>query len=316
MPMPKVSIIIPTHNRPHLLPFAIESVRASGVDVEVIVVDDASQDKTAEVCQAIKDIKYIRLDQNHGVAGARNFGLVASTGEFITFLDDDDLRIPGSLTTQVKMLAADKKAAVVYGQAECWDQDGEKPSLIYPRSCLEGDVFWNLLERNFIPCGSALFRRSCLRRVGLLESSLSGIDDWDLWIRLAELYPFRSLKEPVLKWTRSNPASQQGSSNAATMVEKSTLQFKKRWVKLPRAASATTEMRTKAWKRFSANMAAHLCWEAIRSLKHRSPRQVMKNCFALMRLGPFPVVRLARHYADTKILFGTLNGEVDAVRLP
>ena len=314
--MPKVSIIIPTHNRPHLLPRAIESTRAAGVEVEVIVVDDASQDQTAEVCRTISDIKYIRLDRNHGVAGARNFGLVASTGEFITFLDDDDLRIPGSLAQQVKVLDADKQAGVIYGQAQCLDQAGEKPSLTYPRVCLEGDVFWDLLEQNFIPCGSAVFRRACLGRVGLLDSSLSGIDDWDLWIRLAELYPFRSLNEPVLQWKRSNPRSQQGSSNAAPIVAKSIEQFKKRWVKLPRAASASTEMRTKAWKRFSANMAAHLCWEAIRSLHYRSPRQVLKNFFALMRLGPFPVVRLARYCGDTKLLIRILNGEVDSVRLP
>ena len=300
--MAKVSIIIPTWNRPHLLPRAIESARAPGVDVEVIVVDDASQDKTAEVCQSIGNIKYIRLDRNHGVAGARNFGLVAATGEFITFLDDDDLRIPGSLAHQVKILAADQKAAVIYGQAQCFDEDEEKPSLTYPRTCLEGDLFWNLLERNFIPCGTALFRRSCLGSVGFLDSSLSGIDDWDLWIRLAEHYPFRSFQEPVLQWKRSNPTSQQGSSNGATIVEKNIRQFKKRWMKLPRAASASTETRTKAWKRFSVNMAAHLCWETMRSLQHRSPRQVLQNSFALMRLGPFPVVRLARHYADTKLL--------------
>ena len=314
--MAKVSIIIPTWNRPHLLPRAIESARAPGVDVEVIVVDDASQDKTAEVCQSIGNIKYIRLDRNHGVAGARNFGLVASTSEFISFLDDDDMRIPGSLAQQVKVLDANKQAGVIYGQAQCLDQVGEKPSLTYPRVCLEGDVFWDLLEQNFIPCGSAVFRRSCLGRVGLLDSSLSGIDDWDLWIRLAEFYPFLSLKEPVLQWRRSTPRSKQGSSNAATIVEKSTQQFKKRWVKLPRAANASTEMRTKAWNKFSANMAAHLCWEAIRSLHHRSPRQVLKNCFALMRLGPFPVFRLARHYADTKFLIRRLNGEIDSVRQP
>src|SRR5216684_5678821 len=95
--MPGISVIIPTHSRPKLLPRAIESARAAGTDVEIIVVDDASADDTAAACRELADIKYVRLDRNQGVAGARNVGLLASTGDFIAFLDDDDLRLPGSL---------------------------------------------------------------------------------------------------------------------------------------------------------------------------------------------------------------------------
>src|SRR3989442_5912063 len=113
--MNKVSLIIPTFNRPHLLPRAVESARRAGRDVEVIVVDDASTDRTAEVCAAWRDIKYVRLDRNQGVAGARNVGLLASTGNFIAFLDDDDLRLAGSLDHQVSLLAAHPEAGFVAG---------------------------------------------------------------------------------------------------------------------------------------------------------------------------------------------------------
>ena len=75
--MNKVSLIIPTFNRPHLLPRAVESARRAGREVEVIVVDDASTDHTAEMCAALRDIKYVRLDRNQGVAGARNVGAEA-----------------------------------------------------------------------------------------------------------------------------------------------------------------------------------------------------------------------------------------------
>jgi glycosyltransferase involved in cell wall biosynthesis len=76
--MPSVSIIIPTCNRPQLLPRAVESARAAGTDVEIIVVDDASHDETAAVCARLSGIKYIRLERNQGVAGARNVGILAA----------------------------------------------------------------------------------------------------------------------------------------------------------------------------------------------------------------------------------------------
>src|SRR5688572_10955142 len=90
--MARISVIIPTHSRPHLLPRAVESALAAGTDVEVVVVDDASTDETAEACRALKGIRYIRLAHNQGVAGARNVGVLSSTAEYIAFLDDDDLR--------------------------------------------------------------------------------------------------------------------------------------------------------------------------------------------------------------------------------
>src|SRR6185503_4883445 len=102
--MSKISIIIPTHSRPHLLPRAVESAHAAGTDVEVIVVDDASVDRTAKVCGELSGIKYVRVDRNQGVAGARNVGLMHAEGEYIAFLDDDDLRLPGSLDLQAQNL--------------------------------------------------------------------------------------------------------------------------------------------------------------------------------------------------------------------
>src|SRR5882724_9402086 len=121
--MPGASIIIPTHNRPHLLPRAVESARAAGTDVEIIVVDDASIDETASVCRELSGIKYIRLERNQGVAGARNVGILRSSAEFIAFLDDDDLRLPGSLDLQTAALAATPEAGFVCGSMLIADQN-------------------------------------------------------------------------------------------------------------------------------------------------------------------------------------------------
>ena len=103
--MPRVSVIIPTHDRPARLPQAVASARAAGRDVQIIVVDDASSDETANVCRMLAGIHYVRVERNQGVAGARNIGLIASRGEFITFLDDDDLRLPKSLDDQIELLS-------------------------------------------------------------------------------------------------------------------------------------------------------------------------------------------------------------------
>lgn len=283
--MPLTSIIITTHNRPHSLPRAVESAFAAGTNVEVIVVDDASTDETAAVCRELSTIKYVRVERNQRVAGARNLGVLVSSGEYLTFLDDDDLRLPGSLDLQVKQLAANPDAGLVYGQAVLVDQSGQPTSQFYPNVCPEGDVFWQLLGRNFIPCGSAVFRRACLDRVGLLDDSLAGIDDWDLWIRIAELYPIVALPEPVLRWRQSTPSSQQGTSQAAAIVSQSVRQFRQSWEKLPRAANSSQEIQ-RARRRFSANMGAHLSTEALRSLRHRELAQATKNLGALLNLGP------------------------------
>lgn len=293
--MPLTSIIITTHNRPQLLPRAVESAFTAGANVEVIVVDDASTDETAAVYRELSRIKYVRVERNQRVAGARNLGVLVSSGEYLTFLDDDDLRLPGSLDLQVKRLGANPEAGLVYGQAVLVEQSGQltlNGPQFYPTACPEGDVFWQLLGRNFIPCGSAVFRRSCLDRVGLLDHSLAGIDDWDLWIRIAELYPIVALPEPVLHWRRSTPSSQQGTSQAAAIVSQSVRQFQT-WQRLPRAANSSQEIQ-RARRSFSANMGAHLSTEVLRSLRHRQLAQATKNLGALLNLGPSVWYQLLR----------------------
>src|SRR5450432_2300167 len=179
--MPSVSIIISTHNRPQLLRSAVESARTAGADVEIIVVDDASKDETASVCRELSGIKYIRLERNQGVAGTRNIGILASSAEFIAFLDDDDLRLPGSLDLQIAQLAATPEAGFVCGAMLMADQNYRLTGETSTAAHLSGDVFWQLLELDFpvMPL-SVVIRKECFLRVGLLNHSLPGIDDWDI----------------------------------------------------------------------------------------------------------------------------------------
>jgi len=289
--MSLTSIIVTTHNRPQLLRCAVESAFAAGTKVEVVVVDDASTDDTAALCRELTGIKYVRIERNQRVAGARNLGLLVSSGEYITFLDDDDVRLPGSLDGQIKLLEANAEVGLIYGQAMLVDQTGKSTTQSYPRVCPQGDVLWELLGQNFIPCGTAVFRRSCLDRIGMLDQRLAGIDDWDLWIRIAELYSIMALEEPVLRWRQSTPASQQGTSAAAQIVSRSVEQFRETWQNLPRVANASGTMKRGAWRRFSRNMFAHLSYQAWRALRDREPVQATRNLFALVRLVPAAILR-------------------------
>jgi len=283
--MPSISLIIPTHSRPYLLPRAVESALAAGTDVEVVVVDDASTDDTAAVCRAMTGINYVRLDHNQGVAGARNVGVLTSSADYIAFLDDDDLRLPGSLDLQLALLRNTPGAALIYGQALIGGATDRFAGDRYPQPCPEGDVFWQLVTQNFIPSGSVLFRRSCLFSTGLLDRSIAGVDDWDLWVRIAALYPVAALDQPVVIWRRPAPDSDQGSARAVEMVALSTRQFRRHWMKMSRAAQAPPVVRRRAARRFSQNMASHLVSEALRSL----------SCGQVMRANHCVVAALRNH---------------------
>ena len=299
--MPKASIIITTHNRPHLLPRAINSARASGSDLEVVVVDDASSDETARVCQFISGINYVRVERNQGVAGARNVGLVASRGQYVSFLDDDDLRLPDSLDKQIEILEKNPEAALIYGQAIPEDPTGEQHQA-YPADCPQGDILWELLTRNFIPCGSAVFRRTCLSRVGLLDHRISGIDDWDLWIRIAELFPIIGIETPVMIWRQSTRTSGQGSSGTVDLIERGRRQFRQHWLNLPRVAKAPQRKKREGWRAFSNNVSDHLVWEAFSALSKFEIRHAKKSSLTALRLHPTALLGVLQHWARASTL--------------
>lgn len=312
--MQRVSIIITTHNRPRLLPRAVESARLSGGDTEIVVVDDASTDETVEVCRSLQGIRYIRVERRKGVACARNVGLRASSCEYISFLDDDDERLPGSLDMQVERLEAEPRAALIYGQALIVGDGAADAQRLYPKHCPRGDIFWELLGQNFIPCGSAVFRRSSLMSVGLLDEKVPGIDDWDLWLRMAERFNVTAVEQPVYSWRRSAPGSGQGSSSGARMVRMAVRQFRERWMRLDRAALAPRSTRRAAWRAFSEGMARHLFWEAARAQTTGRTRQAAENMLAGLRLLPSAMLRVPFDRRRARAAFGLLRGSASARR--
>jgi glycosyltransferase involved in cell wall biosynthesis len=288
---PNVSVIIATHSRPHLLPRAVESAQRAGSDVEVVVVDDASTDATAEVCQKLQGIRYVRVDRNQRVAGARNLGILASTADHLTFLDDDDYRLPDSLDRQIAVLDAAPEAGMVYGQAILANQDGSLSEQIEPAVCRQGDIFWPLLEHNFIHCLTTVFRRSCLYRAGLLDQSLPGMDDWDLWVRIAELYPVVAVAEPVGVWRSFMPDSDQGSARMSELFRLCAAVHESKWMKLPRAVAAPESARRRSRRGQLDRFSDVLIWHAATILPQGYRRHARKHLLTAISLNPKRALR-------------------------
>lgn len=259
--MARASIIIATRNRCALLPRAVESARRAGGEIEIIVVDDASDDRTQEVCEAWPDVRYIRARRRLGPGGARNLGVVASATEYLSFLDDDDVRLRDSIDAQVELLEARPDAGMVYGRVFYGDEECRPVDDFYPWRCPQGDIFRELLSWNFIPCPSVVFRRSCLRRIGLLDEEAAGLEDWDLWVRIAELYPVLAFEEAVAVWRRPSPDSGQFTSRPEKMHRASRRLHGEKWLRLPRLAGLGGAGRRRLAAAFAERAAGQLIAE-------------------------------------------------------
>ncbi|HYM68437.1 MAG TPA: glycosyltransferase, partial [bacterium] len=201
---PLVSAIIPTRNRSALLRETLDSVTSQtgqGVlfDLEAIVVDDASTDDTPAVVSAYP-VRYIRHEVNRGVSGARNTGIAASRGQYVAFLDDDDVWLPTKVAAVVQAFGR-LPADVVYHWWQHMDASGRPLSRIR-QPTYQGDVYRALLAADFLsPCSVAI-KRECLERVGGFDAALRQNEDWDLWLRLARHYSFGYIPEVLTRIRR------------------------------------------------------------------------------------------------------------------
>lgn len=190
--MTLVSVIIPTFNSEKTIKETIESVlNQTLTNLEVIVINDGSQDSTLEIVKSINDSRIKVFSYlNAGANVSRNRGLTQATGEFVSFLDADDLWTPDKLETQLKALQENPKAAVAYSWTNSIDETGKflrRGSYI----TANGDVYAKLLLLDFIESGSnPLIRREALATVGGFDESLPAAQDWDMWLRLAAKYHF------------------------------------------------------------------------------------------------------------------------------
>ena len=299
----KTSVIIATRNRCSLLPRAVESAQRACSDVEIVVVDDASEDQTPEACHRL-GVHCIRLERRLGVVAARNIGLVASSSHYVSFLDDDDTRLPGSLDAQLELLEAQPAAGMIYGRAFYGNAEGHADGTSYPEHCPQGDVFWQLLCWNFIPCPTVVFRRACLKRIGLLDEAAPGIEDWDLWVRIAELYPIIAVDKAVAIWRQGTPGSDQFTSHTEKLHRDAYRLHRDKWLRLPRAIEAGVARRRKAACDFAAQASQQLVWAAASRLRTGHLLDSSRVALAGARLYPVDVTKKIFSVATLRSLKG------------
>jgi glycosyltransferase involved in cell wall biosynthesis len=218
--MSSVSVVITTYNRAQFLKRAVHSALQAGSELEVVVVDDCSTDDTSDLCAKLTNIRYLRLNTNQGLAHARNVGVAESSSEFIAFLDDDDLRLPGSIDKQLRKMVTDERIALCYGRALIGDPRRQLPTgEVYPSECPQGDIFWDLLERNFIPMPSVLVRKSALLALGGFNTGFTLSEDWEMWLRIGERFMVAAVEEPVAIHRKAAPDSNQMCSDSAAICK-------------------------------------------------------------------------------------------------
>jgi hypothetical protein len=199
---PSVSVIIPTYNRRALVQRAIQSVLDQTYrDFEIIVVDDGSTDDTRGAISGRERVVYLH-QANAGPACARNVGIRHARGEFIAFLDSDDVWLADFLAVQIDVLSRFPEVALVCARSSV----GEKEAKDFPlrRELIVGDLYTKLYERSFVRTPAAVVRKTCLDVVGCFNESYRWSEDHDLWLRIASQYPIAYVNRCLVRIGRQS----------------------------------------------------------------------------------------------------------------
>ncbi len=205
-PFPRVSVIVPVYNGAKTVAEALQSVFAQSYkDYEVIVVNDGSTDSTAEVLAGFGDkIRLISLGQNGGQSAARNLGASQARGDYLAFLDQDDIWYTHKLEWQVAVLDDNPELGLVYSDLDEIDEQGRYKTwevhktfgMSHPKTSLVSV----LINDVFILPSTVVCRKECFAQVSGFDTRLSGYEDDDLWIRLWPVCRFHYIPKALIKW--------------------------------------------------------------------------------------------------------------------
>lgn len=193
-----ISIVIPTFNRISLLKRALESIyKQSNSNYEVIVIDDGSTDKTAEmIAEFFPKVRYF-YQANRGVSAARNMGIEQSKGEWLAFLDSDDEWLPEKLAEQKKCITANPKYKICHTE-EIWIRDGIRVNQMKKHKKQGGWIFPQCLPLCAMSPSSIMIHHSIFNELGNFDTSLPACEDYDLWLRITAKYPVLYIEEPQI----------------------------------------------------------------------------------------------------------------------
>jgi glycosyltransferase involved in cell wall biosynthesis len=234
---PFLSVVTPTHDCLPWLPRALEGALGVAAPIEVVVVDDGSSDGTPAylAAAALRDprIRVVRQAAAQGVSAARNAGIAAARGQFIGFLDADDVWLPQKLVARLAWHAAHPEATMSFSEYETLRPDGtRKPRLLgyMPRFKAAVAGLGGVAElpgaagliygENPVCTSSVIAARAALLAVGGFDAALRQAEDWDLWVRLALYGPVGySTAVEVLHMDRPGSLSRQARARCAAVVQ-------------------------------------------------------------------------------------------------
>ena len=203
---PKVSVVVPAYNAEHYLVDCLDSiVRQPFADMEVLVVDDGSSDRTGEIARSFGRPVVCHRRENGGVAAALNTGIALARGEYVSLVASDDGLCAGATDVQASMLDTHEAAGLVHGGAQ--EIDGAGRTIGYrgtPRServivqPSARAVRW-LLRGNSIVCSSVMIRRACFETLGGFRQDFVPGEDWEMWLRIAAAYDVVYVDRPIAR---------------------------------------------------------------------------------------------------------------------
>lgn len=195
---PTVSVIIPTFNRWPLVGEAVESVLAqSVVDYEVIVVDDGSSDATVRRLSQFGARLRIFTQENLGVSAARNLGARLARGDFLAFLDSDDLWLPRKIAVQTAFMQQNPTVQICQTN-EIWIRNGVRVNPKAKHRKPSGDIFLPSLELCLVSPSAVMLQRELFERLGGFDETFPVCEDYDFWLRIAVKHPVPLIDEPLV----------------------------------------------------------------------------------------------------------------------
>lgn len=268
--MPLISVVIPAYNAQETIKETIESIlNQTFSNFELIIINSSSTDATLEILSKIDDSRIkVYNDSKANVAVNRNRGFNHAIGDFITFIDADDIWTSNKLEAQYNALIENPDTNVVYSWTNCIDESGK-----FLRKCSHvkwsGDVYSKFLLDDFIGSGSnVMIRRQAYIEVGGFDESLTNAQDTDMWLRLSARYNFAVVPEAQILYRIRNDSM---SSNVVGL-EKSNLTI------IERAFAHQKAQKLQHLKRYSvANLYKYLSYKALDTVPgNHNPFQIIK----------------------------------------
>jgi glycosyltransferase involved in cell wall biosynthesis len=214
----KISVLIPTYDRDEFLRQALNSLQAQTFsNWEAIVVDNGGSETTREVTEGINDqrVKYLKASCNLGECGARNLAFEHSTGDYLCYLDDDDILPRHSLESRLRFYEKHPHCGMIYGEYKKFRVDPKEGRQVTSSSNVsylrksyydrlltrmqygQQETFYLLKFFNFVRGGTPLIKRSTFENVGLFDEQLPIYGDYEMWLRIASRYSMRFLNDEV-----------------------------------------------------------------------------------------------------------------------